>query len=588
MSKTNNKKINRIIKSTFLSLVLSATMFSNLNNVSLLFDQVSVSAIQPNFSLCGLQCTNLTTHYVGYNRTNRATLNGVDSILPPSADTIYPQSSNYRNIETSPNIDTQTVNGNNGEYADSIHRLDEIKVGSIRKSETQKVNTILPNSSTSATVKLIWGDTITITSNTLPVGTPVSMQLKQNGGGFGDPVSINAAYDVKMNTYIDGAADSDLSYQIVKVPGTNDYTEFGNFNGNSIITVAVGQKIKIESKLEATDQVFVGTENQILNGADSIDHKLNILTPNVSFTSASGLIMSEDNLTVTVPDSDGVNQIIESASPNLGDGNGDGIKDYLQGNVTSILDPISNKYITIAADPTSVCQSLNNVESLSETANQKQDINYSYPFGFLSFESPCNSTIKVKIYWHGQSTSQNLELRKYNQTNQNYIPVPNAAIAIENINNIPTLVTSYTVTDNGPLDQNPAVGSIKDPVGLSSIQQSGGGTITINNQSQPSNSILVTNSSIVTSSVVPTTPIESIIKTTAKDSTAPLDLSVLPSQLEKNSKKDNQTSNPISDNSNELISLARTGGNSNSFNSSFPILILVLLTYFALEIKRTS
>lgn len=198
----NKTKFAKQIKSAIMATTLVATGFTGLNyGISKSVHLGALSPIVPSsFSMCGSSCSYDTEYYVGYNRTNKAMLNNESMIFPSAPDKIYTQVSDYRSRETAMNIDTQTVTSGE-DLVDSIHRLENIKIGSLRKSEIQRVNTLQPNSSAEATVKLLWGDTITITSDNLPIGTPVALRINQIGGGFGDPVTINAAYNGTMRTY---------------------------------------------------------------------------------------------------------------------------------------------------------------------------------------------------------------------------------------------------------------------------------------------------------------------------------------------------------------------------------------------------
>jgi hypothetical protein len=184
----------------------------------------------------------------------------------------------------------------------------------------------------------------------------------------------------------------------------------------------------------------------------------------ISVSSSISSIRISSSSNVSTQDTDQVADITENAAPNNGDGNGDGVLDYLQSNVTSIPEDITGKYLTVALDPTSPCQELSKVNVISSFANGVSDNNYTYPAGLVDFESNCNSTMKIKMYWYGLDKTNSYINRKYLPTLNTFVPVESTQ-KIETVNGVEVVTFEYSVVDNGPLDDDPTVGKIKDPIG---------------------------------------------------------------------------------------------------------------------------
>ncbi len=112
-----------------------------------------------------------------------------------------------------------------------------------------------------------------------------------------------------------------------------------------------------------------------------------------------------------VPDDDidGVPDAIEQGAPNGGDGNGDGIPDYLQSDVASLLAPPGGRsarrgvsdFITVELvdKGRSECSRLMSVHSLNENTFPV-DPGYEYPYGLLRFEIPDCPGAAVRIIYH--------------------------------------------------------------------------------------------------------------------------------------------------------------------------------------------
>ena len=264
-------------------------------------------------------------------------------------------------------------------------------------------------------------------------------------------------------------------------------------------TIAVSAPIVSSSSATVSSSSLIASSSSLVASSSSLLASSSSLVASSSTISSSSMAMSSSSMTMSsaVVENDGVSTSTENSAPNNGDANGDGIKDALQGNVASLPDTgVSPKYVVVAADPTSPCQSLTNVATNTEAANIILDGNYDYPVGFVNFQSPCATSIKVKIYWYGLDVTKTYINRKFNATTNTYADVPGITSSIETVNGVQVLAYTYTVTDNGDLDSDLTFGNIKDPIGPVLVPTAtNGGVITIGTQSTSAKS-----SSIVSSS----------------------------------------------------------------------------------------
>ena len=162
-------------------------------------------------------------------------------------------------------------------------------------------------------------------------------------------------------------------------------------------------------------------------------------------------------------DGDGITDATENGAPNGGDGNGDGFTDSQQGNVTSL--PVaggSGQYLTVQT-PTGV--RLANVTV--QTAGQA-GVSGDYPWGVLSFEAFGPSPVTITLFLPGRSTVAGLVLNKIGGGQTQAL---NATFSIVQIGGQPTVVVSYSLSDNGPHDTCPASGQICDPVGVAEVTE---------------------------------------------------------------------------------------------------------------------
>jgi Bacterial Ig-like domain len=158
-------------------------------------------------------------------------------------------------------------------------------------------------------------------------------------------------------------------------------------------------------------------------------------------------------------DGDGVPNDIEDKGPNGGDSNGDGIKDSIQPNVTTV--ETSKGFATLVAS--GECSLLQKVKVVQESSLPKQDDEYDYPFGLISFQSPCAKSITIKTHWFGMADNAPYTFRK--ELNSNYMNMDDLKIEKVKLYGNDVIVTTMTVKDNDKYDADATVGLIRDPFG---------------------------------------------------------------------------------------------------------------------------
>lgn len=169
--------------------------------------------------------------------------------------------------------------------------------------------------------------------------------------------------------------------------------------------------------------------------------------------------------TVIAYDNDGVSPEEEDAAPNNGDANNDGSPDSEQANVTSFVNTLTGKYLTVVT----ACDSNFNVQNGGESSGDK-DVAFDYPAGLVSFVGlGCGSpgvSVSVTLYHYGDLNGASLVARKWSGDNV-YSTISNATVANTTIGGSTAVSTTYQILDGGELDQDgEANGEIVDPVGL--------------------------------------------------------------------------------------------------------------------------
>lgn len=140
--------------------------------------------------------------------------------------------------------------------------------------------------------------------------------------------------------------------------------------------------------------------------------------------------------------------------------------------VTDVLDP-DTVNIPNAEDAQTISLTTPNGSVITCATAQKastltaQDSDYSYPVGFLDFcASSATSATEIRVIFVTDQDIADVVLRKYNPLTQTYRTVTDAVLSATSLNGQNAIQAIYTITDNGPLDINPATGELRDPVGL--------------------------------------------------------------------------------------------------------------------------
>lgn len=240
------------------------------------------------FVLCGSACGD-GKFYVGYSHTNLVTLDGATSSLPKQKDNIFLHVADLKKSDLFPKINEQRIDLENGNYASSLYRFEGIRVGFMRKSESMNV-AAKSMSEAGASVNLLWGDTLKISSSTLRPGTPIVIQIQRNISGFGAPATDYAYYNLKSQTVWNGRLLPNLDFTLEKKPGVGELDKkVGNEKSTILVNAEVGDTIKIESLMVVKDGVVASSSPQMLNGADGVEYKIKTLTHGVDLRSESGI-----------------------------------------------------------------------------------------------------------------------------------------------------------------------------------------------------------------------------------------------------------------------------------------------------------
>ena len=203
------------------------------------------------------------------------------------------------------------------------------------------------------------------------------------------------------------------------------------------------QQIRIETEVTPAETLEVMALQSTVTSADS---SYAGITPKLIEVTILDSVLTDQ-------DTDNVADGVEQAGPNDGDANADGIPDYLQGNVASLLN-LENEYVTLINE---TC-AFSRVEIHPES-HYGQDPKFDYPGGLIEFESPCASVDLVMV-----SSIQAGTLRKYNS---NFFPLSQAVIDTVEVADQTRQRVAYTVTDGDSLDVSlPGDSIVIDPVGF--------------------------------------------------------------------------------------------------------------------------
>ncbi len=159
------------------------------------------------------------------------------------------------------------------------------------------------------------------------------------------------------------------------------------------------------------------------------------------------------------------------AYDNAGNTSGVMVKTYSIGGTEQLLSPDNNTPVASRDDPILLslpagakltCQSM-----APESELRGADSEYVYPNGLANF---CFTTKEkrttVTLVFVTYLGPDEVTVRKYNPNTKKYTNIPEAVVTQITQEGQPALRVSYVIVDNGPLDTDPRVGSIADPVGI--------------------------------------------------------------------------------------------------------------------------
>ena len=111
-----------------------------------------------------------------------------------------------------------------------------------------------------------------------------------------------------------------------------------------------------------------------------------------------------DELTITTDsDGDGIDDSIENAGPNGGDGNNDSTPDAEQSNVASVPTATGRGYMTLATS--GACTALQQVAAVDSASLPADPDSSAYPFGLVEFRLSCETAI-VEVVFHDAAAGE--------------------------------------------------------------------------------------------------------------------------------------------------------------------------------------
>ena len=249
-----------------------------------------------------------------------------------------------------------------------------------------------------------------------------------------------------------------------KLIAAGDFTIFNGSSQNRLI------RLNPDGSKDTNFDIGSGFENRVRDISLSTDNKL-LIVGSFSTYNANPVSKYFTRLQITPDrDQDGLEDSIEDTVSNNGDANNDGVLDSNQNNVSSFINPITNKTSSIQVDPTCTLSSL----STKEESNQNnQDDTYSYPLGLYDFTANCGTpgyTTQVKLYNYDTPNTSSYITRKYNPNTKLYSDLIGSYLEDITINNQTVKVSNYSLTDGSDNDTDGLTnGIIVDPVGLATI-----------------------------------------------------------------------------------------------------------------------
>lgn len=171
--------------------------------------------------------------------------------------------------------------------------------------------------------------------------------------------------------------------------------------------------------------------------------------------------------TVKDQDSDGVDDSTEAKAHNFGDGNGDGIPDNMQANVSSLISGVTQRPVTLAA--MGDCTDISSFTVIGEGELDKNDLTHRYPYGLVDYAVGCSKPgqrAEVAVYYDEQLGGE-FTWRKLARPTLEFQAVADAEPTSRAVGQGNVTVIAYAVSDGGSLDDDgEANGKILDPAGL--------------------------------------------------------------------------------------------------------------------------
>ncbi len=148
----------------------------------------------------------------------------------------------------------------------------------------------------------------------------------------------------------------------------------------------------------------------------------------------------------TDQDGDGINNDLENAAPNNGDGNDDDTADSTQANVVSMLRS-DGQYLTLEVQP-ATCQF--QAVRMIEQKELPLDAAYNFPYGLVSFELTQCGQVKPTVteYYHGLTeVPKGAVYRHYDSTTGQWQELPAATFEPDKIAKQSVVTVTLTMTD---------------------------------------------------------------------------------------------------------------------------------------------
>jgi hypothetical protein len=141
-----------------------------------------------------------------------------------------------------------------------------------------------------------------------------------------------------------------------------------------------------------------------------------LFMPNLIKVDADGISLNNSSNNNIILDSsdfdgDGLDDIIENAGINLGDGNLDGFKDSIQPDSVSFIDTYKNIINITIFNTNNNCAKIKNFELQKRSKDLLYDSRFNYLSDFISFELPCNTEYKFQLNYFNKSLSKNTVFR---------------------------------------------------------------------------------------------------------------------------------------------------------------------------------